>query len=245
MPIAEKIRAAVVERMIGGETVGAIPPQPVMKLLDVNVITRNIESARKIEPEISALLEKRDKAIAKARSDESVHPEVVKQQVKDLEARTRAGLDALLAKLGENAGLLASQREHYSHDRCLRRAEFADPATRTAVMMRLQRVSPAALVDAARDALASADAASMGCIRDEIDARIDLPQSDPRSLSREARADLNVLVASVPSDAMKVAALLNEYDLITRRALIASGRATKSVDKIAAGLLAREQGATK
>jgi hypothetical protein len=49
----------------------------------------------------------------------------------------------------------------------------------------------------------------------------------------------------MPSDALKVSALLNEYDLITRRARIASGRATKSVDKIAAGLLAREKGATK
>jgi hypothetical protein len=244
MPIAEKIRAGV-ERMIEGETVGANPPQPVMKLLGVNTITKNIEFARRIEPEISDLLAKRDKAIAKARSNESVHPEVVKQQVKDLEARTSAEMDVLLAKLGENAGLLAAQRAHYAHDRCLQRAEFADPATRTAVILRLQRVSPAALVEAARVALGSADAASMGCIRDEIDARIDLPQSDPRSLSREARAELNVLIASVPSDAVKVSALLNELDLMNRRARIASGRATKSVDKIAAGLLARERGATK
>lgn len=244
MPIAEKIRAGV-ERMIVGETVGANPPQPVMKVLGVKVITQNIEFARKIEPEIAALLEKRDKAIAKAQSNKTIHPEVVKQQVKDLEARTSTEMDALLAKLGENAGLLAAQREHYSHDRCLQRAEFADPATRSAVILRLQRVSPVALVDAAREALASADAASMGCVKDEIDARIDLQQSDPRSLSREARTDLNLLIASIPSDAMKVSALLNEYDLITRRARIASGRATKSVDKIAAGLRARELGATK
>ena len=69
MPIAEKIRAAVVERMQEGEKVGANPPQPVMKLLAVKVITQNIEFARKFEPEISALLEKRDARIAKARKD--------------------------------------------------------------------------------------------------------------------------------------------------------------------------------
>jgi hypothetical protein len=244
MPSTDKIKAGV-ERMHEGEQIGATPhpSQPVTKLLDVAVITKNLEIARKVEPEIATLLVSRDKAIAKARSNKLVHPEVVAQSVKDIEARANAEMDALLAKLGENAPLLTGQREHYSHDKCLQRAQFADAATRTAVTMRLQRLSSAALVEAARMSVASADAATMGCIKDELDARVHLPQSDPRGVSRETRAELNVLIATVPSDAVKVTSLLNEYELISRRALIKSGRAKRSTDKIAAGLLARENGA--
>ena len=71
-----------------------------------------------------------------------------------------------------------------------------------------------------------------------MNAHTALSSADPRALSREVKAELNLLIASVPSDARKVSALLAEYDLIIRRSKIASGRATKSVDKIAAGLLA-------
>lgn len=236
MPVTEKIKAAV-ERMQEGEKIGASThfSQPVTKLLDVPVITKNVEIARKVEPEIADLLAKRDKQIVKARSDKTVHPEVVKQQVKDIETRTNAEMDALLAKLDENAPLLEGQREFYSHEKCLQRAQFSDPSTRNFIMLRLSRLSGPALIDAARLALASADAATMGCIADETDVRKDL--------SREMKAELNALIAQVPSDAAKVKSLLDEYDLRTRRARIASGRATKSVDKIAAGLLARQTAA--
>src|SRR5258708_6057648 len=207
MPVSEKIKAGV-ERIQESEKIVAPPhpSQPVVKLLDVKVITTNIEIARKIEPEITDLLAKRDKAIAKARSDKTVHPEVVKQQVKDIDARANVEMDALLAKLDENAGLLAGQREFYSHAKCLSRAQFAgtrdgDAATRTAVTMRLARLSGPALVEAQRMAVASSDAAATGCIADEVNMRQDLPTSDPRALSREAKAELSVLIAAVPSDA--------------------------------------------
>jgi hypothetical protein len=246
MPVTDKITAAV-GRMQDGEKIGAEarPSQPVTKLLPVTVIDKNIEIARKTEPEIATVIERRNKAIDKARADTTRHPEVVKQQVKDIETRANAELDSLLAKLDENVPLLRGQFEHYSHARCLQRAQLADAAACTAVSMRLARLSSAALVEAARMAVASADALTAGCIADEVSARVDLPTSDPRGASRETRAAINALVAQVPSDSAKVTALLAEYDLRRRRALIASGRATRSTDKIAAGLLAREQGATK
>jgi hypothetical protein len=245
MPVTEKIKAAV-ERMQEGEKIGATPhpSQPVVKLLDVNVITKNIEIARKVEPEIAELLAKRDKLVAKAQSDKTVHPEVVKQQVKDIEARTRAEMDAVLAKLDENTPLLNGQREHYSHARCLQRAQFANAATRTAVTMRLTRLSGPSLVEAARSAVASADAATMGCIQDEVNARQELAASDPGGLSRETKAELNLLIATAPSDAAKVKSLLDEYDLRARRARIAAARGN-SRDRIAAGLMARQLGAVK
>ncbi len=245
MPVTDKIKAAV-EKMQEGEKIGATPRPslPVVKLLDVNVITKNVEIARKVEPEITDLLAKRDKAIAKACSDKTVHPEVVKQQAKDIEARANAEMDTLLAKLDENAPLLAGQREHYSHDRCLQRAQFADAAARTAVTMRLTRLSGPSLVEAARSAVASADAATMGCVQDEVNARQELAAADPRGLSRETKAELNLLIATAPSDAAKVKALLDEYDLRARRARIAAGRGN-SRDRIAAGLMARQVGAAK
>lgn len=238
MTSTDKIKAGV-EAMQAGEKIGATqhPSQPPAKLLDLKTITANIEIARKVEPEIAELIAKRDKAIDKVRSDATRHPELVKQEVKDLEARSNADLEKLLAKLDENSPLLEGQREHYSHARCLQRAPFADPGTRGFIMTRLSRLSGPALCEAARFALASADPATMGCIADETDARADL--------SREVKSELNVLIAAAPSDAAKVTALLDERDLIVRRARIASGRATKSVHKIAAGLLARAQGATK
>jgi hypothetical protein len=246
MPVTDRIKAAV-EKMQEGEKIGASIhfSQPVTKLLDVGVIETNVSIARKTEPEIATVLEKRDKAIAKARSNATLHPEVVKQQVKDIERRVNEELDTLLAKLDENVPLLRGQLEHYSHARCLQRAQHADAAACTAVSMRLARLSSAGLVEAARMAVATSDAATIGCISDEVSARVDLPTSDPRGVSREARAEINALVAQVPSDSAKVTALLAEYDLRRRRALIASGRATRSTDKIAAGLLAREQGVTK
>jgi hypothetical protein len=244
MPVTEKIKG--VERMQEGEKTGVSAhfSQPVTKLLDLGVIETNVKSARKVEPEIAALLEKRDKAIAKANSDKTVHPEVVKQQVKDIEARTSAEMDALLAKLDENAPLLAGQREHYSHDKCLQRAQFGDAASRTAVTMRLTRLSGPSLVEAARMAVASADAATMGCIQDEVNARQELAASHARGLSRETKAELNLLIATAPSDAAKVKSLLDEYDLRARRAQIAAGRGN-SRDRIAAGLMARQLGAAK
>jgi hypothetical protein len=245
MPSLDKIRAGV-ERIREDEKLGATPRAllPVVKLLDVKTINLNVEIARKTEPEIADLLAKRDKAIDKVRSDATRHPELIKQDVKDLEARSNADLEKLLAKLGENSPLLEGQREHYSHTKCLQRTQFADAATQTAVTTRLSRLSSQALVEAGRTAVASADAATMGCIQDELDARVNLPTSDPRSVSREARAELNVLVGQMPSDAARVKALLDERDLIVRRARIASGRATRSTDKIAAGLLARQQQTT-
>jgi hypothetical protein len=227
MPVTDKIKAAV-ERMQDGEKIGASThfSQPVTKLLDVGVIETNVKVARKTEPEIAEVIEKRDKAIAKARSSATLHSEVIKEQVKEIETRTREELDALHAKLDENVPLLRGQLEHYSHSRCLQRAQLADAAACTAVSMRLARLSSAGLVEAARMAVASADLAAAGCISDEVRARVDLPTSDPRGVSREARAEINALVAQVPSDAAKVTALLAEYDLRRRRALIASGRAT-------------------
>lgn len=250
MPSTDKIRAGV-ERIQDGEIHATTRvSQPVTKLLDVNVITKNVELARKTEPQIADVLAKRDKAIDKARSGPTLHPELVKQLVKDAEMHANEELDAVLARLTENSSLLAGQAEHYSHAKCLARAQFAgtrdgDAATRLAVTSRLSRLSSAALVEAARSAVASSDSATAGCIADEMNARTDLSSADSRALSREVKAELNLLIADVPSDAMKVQSLLNEYDLITRRARIASGRATRSVDKIAAGLLAREQGAIK
>jgi len=222
------------------------PSQPVVKLLDLQVIEKNVGIARKVEPEIADLLAKRDKAIAKARADKTRHPEIVKQEEKDIAARTNAELDKLLASLDESAPLLAGQREHYQHAKCLARAPFAGgDAARTATIMRLGRLSSQGLIEASRMAIASGDSATMGCIQDEVNARQEVAASDPRGLSREAKAELNRLIAETPSDAAKVKSLLDEYDLRARRARIASGRATRSTDKIAAGLLAREQGATK
>ena len=250
MPVTEQIKAAVA-RMNEGEQIGASThlSQPVVKLLDPQVILKNVEIARSVEPEIADVLAKRDKALAKARGDKTVHPEVVKTQVKEITARANADLDALLAKLDEAAPLLAGQREHYTHDKCLQRAQFAgthdgDAATRTAVTIRLQRFSSAALIEAARGAVACADAATLGVLKEELDARQDLPTSDPRGVSREVRAQLNALIAAAPSDATKVKVLLDEYDLRARRARIAAGRGN-SRSLIAAGLLAREIGATK
>lgn len=239
MQVTDKIKAAIA-RKEDGEKIGAEarPSQPVVKLLPVTVIDKNIEIARKTEPEIASVLAKRDRDIAKAQSNTTLHPEVVKQQVKDIETRANADLDALLAKLDENVPLLRGQLEHYSHARCLQRAQLADAAACTAVSTRLARLTDPSLVDAARSAVASADAVTAACVQDELATRKDM--------SRETRAAINALIAQVPSDAAKVTALLAEYDLRRRRALIASGRATRSTDKIAAGLLAREQsGASK
>lgn len=245
MPVTEQIKAAV-ERMNEGEKIGASThlSQPVVKLLDPQVILKNVEIARTVEIDIAELRAKRVRAIAKAQSDKTVHPEIVRQQVKDIDARTNSELDALLAKLDEAAPLLAGQREHYSHDKCLQRAPFAGgDSARTATMMRLGRLSSAALVEAARGAVASADAATLGCLQDEISTRQDLPTSDPRGISREVRAELNALIAAAPSDAARVKALLDEYDLRTRRAKIAAGRGNSRA-LIAAGLLARQTGQT-
>jgi hypothetical protein len=107
--------------------------------------------------------------------------------------------------------------------------------------MRLARLSSAALVEAMRSAVASSDPATAGCIHDELSARADMASADSRAVSREARAELNALLAQVPSDAAKVNALISDYELRTRRARIAAGLATRSTDKIAAGLLARQQ----
>jgi hypothetical protein len=246
MPVTEQIKAAV-ERVQDGEKIGVSThfSQPVVRLLDVNVITQNVEFARKTESEINDVIAKRDKAVAKVRSDKTRHPEIVKQEEKDIVARATADLDTLLAKLDENAPLLRGQQEHYSPEKCLARTPFAGgDAARTATMMRLQRLSSAGLIEAARGAVASADAATLGCLQDEANARQDLPNSDPRGISREVRAELNALIAQAPSDAAKVSALLADYDLRLRRAKIAAGRGN-SRDRIAAGLMARQQGASK
>lgn len=249
MPTSEKIRAGV-EKMTVAQPGEASPtPIPVkhVDLLNVATIEDNVKTAREIEPQIAPLLMQRDRAIAKARSDRTLRPEFIEVRVKEIEAHSDAEVAKLLEQFDDAAPLMTGQRAHYEHAACLTRAVFADnregdATIRTSVMMRLARLLPQQLVEAARLAASNPDAASQGCIQDELAARQILPAGDLRALSREQRAELSALISMTPTDSESVSKLLDEFDLIMRRARIAAGRA-KSVDKIAVGLMARSQAA--
>ena len=238
MPVSEKIKAGV-ERVQNGE-IGASAHlvEPPTKFVSLAVVETNVKGAVKAEPEISEIRAAEQKAIIKA-SDKTLHPDEVARRVREIQADSSAKQKAVVAKLEETLPLVLGQREHYSHAKCLQRTTFPgnDATQRMAVMTRLGRLSDAMLLDATRSVLAGADGATAGCLYDELATRKDM--------SREVRAEIHHLLAQVPSDSAKALALISEYELRTRRARIAAGLATRSTDKIAAGLLAREQGATK
>ncbi len=162
MASTDKIKAGV-ERIQDGEKIGATTriSQPVTKLLDVAVIETNVKLARKVESQITDALAKRDKAIDKARSGPTLHPELVKQLKKNAEAHANEELDALLAKLTENAGLLAQASTNAARHGKVSCSARNSPALATATLQRVwqsrlnySRLSASALVEAARSAVA-------------------------------------------------------------------------------------------
>jgi hypothetical protein len=240
MSVSEKIKAAVAERIqdgeLGANTHLVAPPT---KFIGIAVVETNVKDARKAEAELPELDASSAKAIVKA-SDKTLHPDEVARRVLAIQTDTSAKKAALVAKLEEMLPLVLGQKEHYSHVHCLQRTQFPgnDASQRMAVMARLGRLSDAMLLDTTRSVLAGSDGATAGCIYDELATR--------RDMAREVRAEIHNLLAKIPSDSTKALALVSEYELRTRRARIAAGLATRSTDKIAAGLLARQTaGASK
>ena len=169
MPANDKMRAAV-QKIQDGEI---SPPhaQPiVVPLVRVEMLSALLKNAHELESEISALVKSRASAIAKARNDmRDMRPEFLEAKLKEIWERGEADIDALLTKLNESATLMNGQRSHYTRAGAMTRATFdkdagTDATIRSTQMIRLQRLTPAGLIDAAREAAGRNDAAAAGVI---------------------------------------------------------------------------------
>ena len=218
---------------------GSPPAAPVFR--PASGLAADLRAAQSFSSKIDDLRAQKDARIRAIKNNKDLTQVAVGAQIKAIGDAFDSDIESLVKETFaycDNAAVVGAQ--FYTRQACLLRAVADAAVTATDSMLaRLRRENAAQLVDEAALAASRGDVVAAGCITIEVGARAetasDGPGNAPR-LTRGQRDAINQLLATVPTDAEKVAPMLAAFDILRRETSIRSGAGTPTA-KIALALL--------
>jgi hypothetical protein len=232
---------AVNKQIITGLTQpdGSPPAAPVFR--PPSGLAADLRAAQSFGSKIDDLRTQRDARIRAIKNNKDLTQVAVGAQIKAISDAFDSDIESLVKETFaycDNAAVVGAQ--FYTRQACLLRAVADAAVTATDSMLaRLRRENAAQLMDEAALAASRGDVVAAGCITIEVGARAETPSDGPGNaprLTRGQREAINQLLATVPTDAEKVAPMLAAFDILRRETSIRSGAGTPTA-KIALALL--------